>query len=250
MLMISLDKELAIILPTYNESSNLRTLMTKIFKVASGVLIIIVDDSKEIENIKIKNIAKIYKNVEVLTRERKLGRGSAVLYGFTHALKNKNIKYFVEMDTDLAHDPAELHLLQTALKMNKAQLAIGSRYNRESRIVKWPMRRLIMSRLINLFLDIWLGLHLDDYTNGYRMYTRKAIEYVVRKGLHEKNFIALSESAYIIKKKGFDIVEVPITFTDRKHGESTVGITELLICLIGAIRIRLRDVFQADIRKR
>lgn len=233
-------ERLAIILPTYNESKNLRILLTKIYNEVPGACVIIVDDSNPSENIKIKRIVKLYTNVEILTRQKKLGRGSAVLHGFEHALRNKKIRYFVEMDTDLAHDPHELHMLQKKMHAENAQLVIGSRYMTKSKIVDWPLRRLVMSKLINLFLNLWLGLKLHDYTNGYRMYTSNAVEHLVRTGLHEKNFITLSESAFLLKKKNMRIIEVPITFTDRKHGISSVGFNELFVSLMGAFRIKLR----------
>ena len=73
------------------------------------------------------------------------------------------------------------------------------------------------------------------------MYTRKAVEHLVKKVLHEKNFITLSESAFLLKQKKMKIIEIPITFTDRKHGISSVGVKELVISLCGAVRIRFRN---------
>lgn len=234
------SKKLVIVLPTFNESKNLRTLLDRIRKIVPSASVIIVDDSSDAENKKIGEIASIYKNSTVLTRQKKLGRGSAILAGFAHGLTNNKFEYFVEMDTDLAHNPSELPQLFDALIAQNAHLVIGSRYLEKSTIVDWPLKRLLLSKLINFFLNFWLGLHLHDYTNGYRLYKRQAVTYLVKTGLREKNFIALSESAFLIKKRGYKIVEVPITFTDRKHGESTVGTKELFMCLIGALRIRLR----------
>lgn len=242
-------KKLAIILPAFNESKNLRILLTRIFKVSPDIHVIIVDDSNIVENVKIRKIAQSFKNVEVFTREKKMGRGSAVLYGFEQALKNKQVDYFVEMDTDLAHDPAELQFLQTSMKNKNADLVIGSRYLQQSKIVDWPLRRLVMSKVINFFLNLWLGLNLHDYTNGYRLYKRKAVEHLVKTGLKERNFIALSESAFLIKDKGYSIAEVPISFTDRKHGQSSVGVQELFASLFGALRIKIRYTFQSNKKK-
>lgn len=236
------SSQLAIILPTYNESQNLNILLDKLCQVIPKSSVIIVDDSNHTENKKIRKIAQKYHYVKLLTRQKKLGRGSAVLAGFAEALKSKQFQYFVEMDTDLAHDPNELPNLYNAIGTQNADLVIGSRYILNSKIVDWPMRRLLLSKLINFSLNFWLGLNLHDYTNGYRMYKREAIEYLVKMGLQEKNFIALSESAYILKRKGFKMIEIPITFTDRKNGESTVGIRELFLCLLGAIRLRFREI--------
>ena len=95
-----------------------------------------------------------------------------------------------------------------------------------------------MSKIINGFLKIWLGLSLSDYTNGFRMYNRRSVEFLTKIELKEKGFIALSETAYRLKKAGFTIIEVPISFTDRKFGKSNAGIREHYDALFGAIRIR------------
>jgi dolichol-phosphate mannosyltransferase len=233
-------KKLAIILPAYNESKNLRTLLKRINKIVPNVHIVVVDDSSPLENKKITRIAASYRNVEVITREKKLGRGSAVLAGFAHALKEKTYEYFVEMDTDLGHDSAELPVLEKALDANKAHLVIGSRYLFGSKIVNWSPKRLFLSKLINFFLNLWLGVGLHDYTDGYRMYRRKAVEYLVKTGLYEKGFIALSESAFLLHKRGYRIVEAPVSFTERIHGESSVGVKEVFMSLVGALRIKIR----------
>lgn len=234
------EGNIAIALPTFNESKNLRILLNKIHKIVPGALIVIVDDSNDKEKAKIKRIAAPYQNITLITRQKKLGRGSAILTGFTEALKNKTIQYFVEMDTDLAHDPEEIPFFLTTMKTKKAHLVVGSRYLPKSKIIAWPLKRLVLSKLINKFLNLWLKVSLHDYTNGYRLYQRKAVEYLIKTGLQERNFIALSESAFLLHKKGFKIIEIPTTFTDRKRGESSVGIKELFMCLIGAFRIKLR----------
>lgn len=145
------DNQLAIILPTFNESQNLRVLLNKIKKNASNAILIVVDDSIETEKTKIKKISKSFKKVQVISRKGKLGRGNAVLDGFRHVLQNKDVIYFVEMDTDLAHDPKELPQFYEAIQKEKAQLVIGSRYLTQSNIINWPFRRLILSKLINFF---------------------------------------------------------------------------------------------------
>lgn len=234
------DKKLAIILPTYNESKNLRKLLLYITSVVPQATIYIVDDSNDRENKKIQQIVKHFSNVSVMTRQKKLGRGSAILTGFTQALEKKKYQYFIEMDTDLAHDPREIPVLFQKMIETNAQLVIGSRYVSGSKIIKWPLRRLVMSKIINVFLRLLYGVRLHDFTNGFRLYTRKAVVALVKKGLQEKNFIALSESVLVLSSRKYAIVEVPITFTDRQKGKSTVGIKELCLCLLSAFRVKVR----------
>lgn len=229
----------AIIIPAYKEAHNIQILIKKIIEVLPNANIIIVDDSPKTEHNELKRALNKQKNIILLERSKKMGRGSAVLFGLSYAFQNKNIRYFFEMDADLAHDPHEIPIF--IKESNKADLIIGSRYLKKSSIIKWPMRRLIMSKMINLFLRVWLGLDLSDYTNGYRLYNRKAVAFIVNQNFRESGFIALSEIAYKLKKNNFRIREIPITFTDREFGRSNAGTRELLSSFIGALRIRLKN---------
>lgn len=235
-------RTLGIIIPAFNESKNLVILISRIANLYPQVHVVIVDDSDLQERGQIqKLVTKKYPMVDIhlIYRGKKEGRGSAVLVGMKYLVANEHILYTVEMDADLAHKPEEISLLLD--QKDKADIVIGSRYLTKSHIVKWPKRRLIQSKLINFFLQFWLGLHLSDYTNGFRLYGRRALVLLTRTQLREKGFISLSEMAYVAKKRGFTIAEVPITFTDRKFGQSNAGVRELLSSLLGAIRIRFRQ---------
>lgn len=233
-----MTQNIGIIIPSYNETANIRILTKRIFFYLPQAKIIVVDDSSSKENKRLKQ-ETIFKNIAVISRLKKLGRGSAVIIGFREMLKNKNINYFFEMDADLAHDPKDFQKFLTSMTSNKSALVIGSRYLSKSRIIKWPIKRLILSKIINFFINIWLGLKLSDYTNGFRLYNRKAIEFLTKIHLKEKGFISLSEIAYRLKKNNFKIDEVPIIFTDRAHGKSSANFKEFISSLIGIIRIRI-----------
>lgn len=220
---------IAVIIPAYNEQKNLRILLKDIGLYLPHALVVVVDDSPSGN--------EEFPGVILIARGHKMGRGSAVIRGLAEALKHKEIQYCFEMDADLAHLPAEFERF-LAIR-DDADMVIGSRYLASSRIVKWPLRRLVQSKLINAALNVWLGLHLTDYTNGFRLYSRKAAEFLLRARLQETGFIALSEMAYKLKRNGFRIAEVPISFQDRKHGASNANLKELLRSLMGAIRIRM-----------
>ncbi|OGH43911.1 MAG: hypothetical protein A3G13_02875 [Candidatus Levybacteria bacterium RIFCSPLOWO2_12_FULL_37_7] len=229
--------KIAIIIPTYKESESISILADRILTIFPNAKIIIVDDSPVKENTKIKEQFKKKKDtINICSRFKKEGRGSAVIVGFKQALKNKATDFFFEMDADLAHNPDEI--VNFLKKRNQADVIVGSRYLSESKITQWPLRRLILSKTINAFLKIWLGINLTDYTNGFRMYNRKSIEYVCSVSLKEKGFILLSEVIYRLKKAGFKIIEIPITFKDRTYGKSNAGIREHVNSLIGLVRIR------------
>lgn len=228
--------KIAIIIPTYKELENIAILVKKILTVFPEAKVIIVDDSPREENKLLQKHFQKYKDtVNIYSRLKKDGRGGAVIAGFKEALKNKTIDFFFEMDADLAHNPEEV--INFLEKRNEADLIIGSRYLPKSKITAWPLKRLITSKAINLFLRMWLGLNLSDYTNGFRMYNRRSLEFLCAVPLKEKGFISLSEITYKLKKAGFKIAEVPTSFTDRRYGKSNAGIRELFNSLIGVIRI-------------
>jgi dolichol-phosphate mannosyltransferase len=230
--------QIAIIVPAYNESENLKILLPGIRRAAPGAQIFVVDDSADKEHRKLENLVFRLKDpgIRIITRESKQGRGSAVMAGLREAFKDSRIKRFIEMDADLAHDPAEIpDFLKQA---DETDLVIGSRYIEGSRITDWPLRRLIQSRMINFFLKYLLGLNITDYTNGYRMYSRRAVSELMRTPPLERGFIALSEIAYILKKRDLRITEIPVTFTDRRYGRSNAGFSELMGSLFGVLRIR------------
>jgi len=224
------NSDIAVIIPAYNEQKNLPVLLKDIESHLPHAHIIIVDDSP------VPTILKESSNVVLIARDSKQGRGSAVLCGLAEGLKHKEIHYFFEMDADLAHSPAEFHRFLE--KRHDADMVIGSRYIVGSKILTWPKYRLIQSKIINLFLRYLLGLHIFDFTNGFRLYSRPAADFLVHTPMKEKGFIALSEIAYKIQKRGFKISEVPVSFKDREFGRSNANVRELLVSLFGVFRIR------------
>ncbi|OGG11673.1 hypothetical protein A2Z00_00060 [Candidatus Gottesmanbacteria bacterium RBG_13_45_10] len=230
---------IGVVIPALNESASLKILLGEITRLYRGITVVVVDDSGPIEQKKLEILQKKKfsgAKIHVIFRGKKGGRGSAVLEGMKWLLGDRHIAYMIEMDADLAHKPEEIRLFLE--KKDRGDMIVGSRYLKQSHIIKWPLRRLIQSKLINFFLRLWLGLNLSDYTNGFRLYSRLAAEALVRAPLKEKGFIALSEIAYTLKQKGFTVFEVPTTFTDRRFGQSNADIKELMRSLVGAIRIR------------
>lgn len=221
--------DVAVIIPAYCESDNLKILLPRILKTLPGAHIVVVDDSEYPESRRTESVVILY-------RGAKKGRGSAVLDGMKCALKKSYIQYFIEMDADLAHAPEECRAFIEASA--HSDMVIGSRYLHGSVIENWPMYRLVQSKIINIFLRYLLGLRLTDFTNGFRLYTRPVVEFLVKTPMKETGFIALSEIAYKVHRRGFRISEIPVSFKDRKFGTSNADIRELIVSLVGAFRIR------------
>lgn len=221
------NKYIDIVIPSYNEIKNLSILIKKIYKELPSAKLVIVDDSAPLENRKLKELIKGKKYITLISRLKKSGRGSAVIAGFSEALKDKNIDYVFEMDSDLAHDPKEFKRFINEITVYPYDLVIGSRYKSGGRIKNIEKNRTIMSRMINYFLYFWLNIKISDYTSGFRLYSRKAVEYLLNTDIKSKGFITLSETAYKLYISGFKISEVPITWNYRKYGKSNVNVKEL-----------------------
>ncbi|MCL4353780.1 glycosyltransferase [Patescibacteria group bacterium] len=233
------NKNISIVIPSYNEVKNLSILIKSIFKELPEARIIIVDDSSKEENDKLITIVAPYKNILLKSRLKKDGRGSAVIEGFRYSLNNKTMDYVFEMDSDLAHDPKEFKRFIHEINVYPYDLVIGSRYKSGGKIKNIEKNRTIMSRFINYFLYFWLNIKISDYTSGFRLYSRNAVEFITKQKLKSRGFITLSEIAYLLYKNGYSISEVPITWNYRRYGKSNVNLQELLNSLIFVILLKV-----------
>jgi dolichol-phosphate mannosyltransferase len=228
---------IAVIIPALNESENLFKLTTLIKKYINSK-IIIVDDSISDETEKVIKKKKI--NCYYFRRNKKLGRGSAVLYGIKKALKLKEINLFIEMDADLSHSPQELKRNLNYFINNNLDLLISSRYLKESKIINWPVSRKIFSRASNLLARFLLSIPITDYTNGFRIYSRRAAKIVIKKsGKIGDGFIILSEILLIIYNQNFKIGEINSKFVNRVRGESSVNVKLIIESFFGLIKLYL-----------
>ena len=198
-------KSIGIVIPAYNERENILKLIRKI-RNSLNCIIIIVDDSADLSTQKILKKNKI-KNVRYYNRGKKSGRGSAVLFGFKKLLKiKKNINCLIEMDADLSHSPSELKRNISYFYNNSLDLLIGSRYLQDSKIINWPLSRRILSKFSNMLAKTLLEVPVNDYTNGYRFYSKSAAKTIISKCKKTGGgFSILSEIILILWKMNFKI---------------------------------------------
>lgn len=232
-------RDILVVIPSYKETNNIPKLLKNIFSSLPNASVIIVDDSPEIEHTLFKKEVSAFPHTKIIWRKKKSGRGSAVIEGFRVGCKERNYHLFFELDADLSHDPKDFEKFIKKHQITNADLIIGSRYLPQSKIINWPVRRLILSKIINKTLSILFGLGITDYTNGFRLYSKKAVKFLLDNPPKEKGFITLSETAYVLKKRGYLLAEVPITFTDRKHGTSSAGVREFVESLRAVVRMLL-----------
>ena len=134
---------IGIVIPCYKESENISKLINKINTNLKDVYLYIIDDSPDNQ---IEELIKDFDNVKYFKREKKLGRGSAVLFGIKKILEKKSISTVIEMDADLSHDPFELNENLKFFKKKQTDLLISSRYLKNSKIVNWSIQRLVYSK--------------------------------------------------------------------------------------------------------
>ncbi len=227
-------KNVAIIIPTYNEKKNIFKLTKKILKIIPKANIYIIDDTKNC-NLK-KNFSD--KRIHYYLRKNKKGRGSAVLFGLRKSLKNNKNQIFIEMDADFSHDPDELKIKINYFLNKKLDLLVSSRYLKKSKIYNWSMSRLVFSRLSNFLAKILLNIGVSDYTNGFRVYSRRSVNLITKKcGNIGDGFIVLSEILLIINIKKYKIGEISTIFVNRKRGESSVNLNLIIQSLAGLIKL-------------
>jgi len=226
---------ISIIIPTFKEKENIKNLINLIKSEIEISKIIIVDDSPSEE---IKNEISNLDDVKYIYRGEKLGRGSAVIEGLNFSQKNFNSEIFIEMDADLSHDPKELKENLKLFKKNNCDLLIASRYLKESKIINWSIQRKIFSFLANLLAKFLLKIPITDYTNGYRIYSKNAVQHIRKNcGKIGDGFIILSEILVELYYNNFKINETSSKFVNRTRGESSVNLNEIIKSLIGLIKI-------------
>ncbi|HET9684896.1 MAG TPA: polyprenol monophosphomannose synthase [Gemmatimonadaceae bacterium] len=217
-----LPERALVIVPTYNERENIRRLVDSVLAQDDRIDMLIVDDGSPdgtgaiVEEIKASN-----PRVHLLERARKMGLGTAYVAGFRWALA-RDYAYVLEMDADFSHDPA--HLPQFLAAVENADLVLGSRYQ-EGRVtvVNWPINRLILSYLANMYARAITGLHVWDATGGFKCFRRSVLEAIDLDHVRSNGYAFQIEMTFRAVRKHFRIAEIPIVFVDRTEGTSKMS---------------------------
>ena len=234
-----------IIIPTYNEKENIEKIILKVFSLDIDFDILIVDDGSPDGTADIvKKIQKSYsKNLHIVERTGKLGLGTAYIYGFKWALKN-NYDYIFEMDADFSHDPDDLIRLYKACHEEKGDVAIGSRYIKGVNIVNWPMSRLLMSFFASKYVKIITGMPIHDSTAGFKCYKRSVLEKINLEKIQFVGYAFQIEMKFTAWKYGFNVVEVPVIFTDRQEGASKMSGGIFFEAFFGVMQMKIKSYFK------
>ena len=231
-----------LVVAAYKEFENLRQLLLSLDSLLPlETAIIVADDTGEESQTRIEKIVRDALNSErnwlISFESSKSGRGSAVLRGFRLASENfSEVQYYSECDADGSHRPTDI---ARVILSPPSDFLIGSRYLPTSRIEGWPRSRRVASRILNFSIPVMLGIKSTDVTNGLRRYSKSSTDLIIKHQPLNAGFIFLSEQALLLSNRGIDPVEVPITFVNRVHGESSVGLSEILNSLYGVFTLFL-----------
>jgi dolichol-phosphate mannosyltransferase len=226
-------------LPTYNERENLARVIDALEPL--GVRVLVIDDSSPDGTGEIADRLAAERHwVSVLHRERKEGLGPAYLAGFREVLRG-DAEYVLEMDADLSHDPADVPRLIEACA-NGADLALGSRYVEGGGTENWGRVRRFVSAGGSFYARTLLGVPIRDLTGGFKCFRREVLERIDLDSVHSKGYAFQIELTYRVLRAGCTVVEVPIVFADRTHGDSKMSRGIFLEAVVRVPALRLAAV--------
>ncbi len=230
-----------VIIPTYNEIENIEAIVRAVFQLPVAFDLLVVDDnSPDGTAAKVRELQAEYPNLHMDVRQGKSGLGTAYVHGFKWAILRK-YDYIFEMDADFSHNPADLVKLYQACHIG-ADLSIGSRYVTGVNVVNWPLSRVLMSYYASSYVRAVTGMTIRDATAGFICYKRKVLESVNLDRIKFVGYAFQIEMKYRAYCNGFNIVEVPIIFTDRTKGQSKMSSAIFKEAIFGVIRLRWKKM--------
>jgi dolichol-phosphate mannosyltransferase len=242
--------EALIIVPTYNERENLPRMAQKLLSLPVKVDLLVVDDNSPDGTGKVADeLAAKHSEIHVLHRAGKYGLGRAYIAGFQWALKH-GYEFIFEMDGDFSHNPEDIPMFLETAKNENADLVLGSRYSHGVRVVNWPLKRLFLSRSAGIYVRIITGMPFTDPTGGYKCFRRRALESLNLDQVRSNGYSFQIEMTHKLWRQGFKIIEVPIVFTDRLHGQSKMSRQIVREALVMVWRLWLQNGLRRRPRKR
>jgi dolichol-phosphate mannosyltransferase len=234
-----------VIIPTYNEIENIEAIIRKVMSLEPLFDLLIVDDGSPdgtgqvVKNLQIEFSDRIH----LQERKGKLGLGTAYIHGFKYALQH-GYEYIFEMDADFSHNPDDLVKLYDACAKDGADMAIGSRYIKGVNVVNWPIGRVLMSYFAGYYVRSVTGMPIMDATAGFKCYTRKVLKTIDLDSIKFVGYAFQVEMKFTAWKFGFNIVEVPIIFTDRTKGQSKMSANIFKEAILGVIQMKITSLFK------
>jgi dolichol-phosphate mannosyltransferase len=210
--------ETLVIVPSYNERENLPRVAQRLMSLPVPVDMLVVDGNSPDGTGQVADeLAAKNPRIHVLHEREKSGLGRAYIAGFKWALAN-NYEFIFEMDCDISHNPDDIPAFLEAAR--DSDLVLGSRYVGGIRVMNWPLRRLMLSRFAGKYVMFVTGMPFTDPTGGYKCFRRCALQALDFDKIQCYGYGFQIELTNKLWREGFKVVEVPIVFTERTHGQS------------------------------
>ncbi len=231
-----------VVLPTYNEADNVGPISAAILERLPGATLLIVDDGSPDGTGRLADeLASADPRIRVRHRPAKQGLGRAYLDGFGVALGG-GATIVIQMDADFSHDPAALPGLIAPIVRGEADLVIGSRYTKGGGVRDWGIARRVISRGGSVFARAVLGLRANDLTGGFKAWRAATLGAIPFDGVHAGGYVFQIEMTYRASRLGARIREVPITFRDRRVGQSKMSRRIVVEALVVVVALRLEEL--------
>ena len=230
-----------VISPTYNERKNIKIFIDAVLNGNPDFDLLIVDDnSPDGTSDKVRELQSEFENLHLEVREKKLGLGTAYIYGFKWAL-NRKYDRIVQMDADLSHNPKDLEMMVKNLENN--DLVIGSRYINGISVVNWPLRRLMLSYGANTYSRMITGMPIMDGTGGFKAWKSEVLDDIDLDSVRSQGYSFQIEMNFRAWIKGYKVKELPIIFSDRTIGQSKMSKKIVYEAIFMVWRLRIWKIF-------
>ena len=231
--------KLLVIVPTYNENANVKTLVENLDNLELSLDVLFVDGQSNdgTQEIIRSLIESGSDHVHLLVESKKTGLANAYLAGFYWAVSN-NYDYVIQMDCDGSHRASDLERIVNEIEPNT--LILGSRYISGGSASGWSKKRIFLSYCANSFIKKFLVINISDMTTGFKVLPRNAILDILKEQIQSVGYSFQIEVNIKCKVKGYNLIEIPITFVDRQHGSSKLN----LRIIYEALRLTIKWKFQ------
>ncbi|MFI5226271.1 MAG: polyprenol monophosphomannose synthase [Candidatus Limnocylindrales bacterium] len=231
-----------VVLPTYNEAENIGPITSAILENLAEASLLVVDDGSPDGTGRLADeLAAADPRIHVRHRPAKQGLGRAYLDGFGQVL-GAGAAVVIQMDSDWSHDPTALPSLIGPILDGEADLVIGSRYVAGGSVVDWGLGRRLVSRGGSLFARVVLGLRPSDLTGGFKAWRSETLAGIPFDGIHAGGYVFQIEMTYRASRAKARIREVPITFRDRRVGQSKMSRRIVVEALVVVCQLRFDEI--------
>jgi dolichol-phosphate mannosyltransferase len=242
-----MTNRLLVTLCTYNERQNLENLVPVIFRYAPDAHIVIIDDNSPDGTGRFADeLAAENPAIKVLHRTGKQGLGSATLLGFNYGIDN-DYELLVNLDADFSHHPQHIPAMLEC--MDRADVAIGSRYIKGGGVEGWGLKRHFMSKSINLYARLLLGLKTNDNSGSFRCYRVARLAELDLAAVRSKGYSFQEEILYRLERIDCRFEETPIYFANRRFGETKINMQEAVSAMVVLFQLAIDRIRRVPVTK-